>query len=170
MLRFLRTNRSIVSGGGERESGETLRLMSFLRYIPWGCFPKDFKGVAPEIRQSKHESRLPRRVRTRSLGHERDPRLGWLILAPGQHGFASRERNTGRVVCVHASAPPSLPVSIPTINLPVATRFCTIYRCFTPIYQWKSLPNRLNFGRNNYEESNQFCKICRNSFEDRKVY
>lgn len=100
MLRFLRTNRSIVSGRGERESGETLRLMSFLRYIPWGCFPKDFKGVAPEIRQSKHESRLPRRVRTLSLGHERDPRLGWLILAPGQHGFASRERNTGRVLCV----------------------------------------------------------------------
>lgn len=74
MLRFLRTNRSIVSGGGEGEWRDA--SPNVLRYIPWGCFPKDFKGVAPEIRQSKHESRLPRRVRTRSLGHERDPRLG----------------------------------------------------------------------------------------------
>lgn len=48
------------------------------RYIPWGRFPEDLKGVAvaPEIRQFKHGSRLPCRVRTRSLGHERDPRLG----------------------------------------------------------------------------------------------
>lgn len=50
-------------------------------------------------------SRPPCRLRARSRGLERDPRLGWLILAGSQRGFAfgrARER-TGP--CVHASFP-----------------------------------------------------------------
>lgn len=59
---------------GEESGGTPPNVLPLIQ----GCFPKGLKGVAvaPEIRQSKHGSRLPCRVRTRSPGHERDPRFG----------------------------------------------------------------------------------------------